>query len=70
MRYVNKGNVLSDYGKWIRNALNFEARCCRRMKISWTDRVKNEDVLRVVKEEINILRTTERRKARWIGHIA
>jgi hypothetical protein len=38
-------------------------------KISWTDRVRNEVVLHRVEEEINILRTTKRRKANWIGHI-
>jgi len=35
-------------------------------KISWTDRVKNEEVLRRVKEETNILRTI---KGRLIGLI-
>ena len=41
--------------------------CWRRMKkISWTDRVKNEEVLRRVKEETNILRTI---KGRLIGLI-
>jgi len=44
--------------------------CCRRMeKISWTDRVRNEEVLHRVKEERNIARTIKRRKANWIGHI-
>jgi hypothetical protein len=44
--------------------------CGRRMeKISWTDRVRNEEVLRGVKEERNILHTVIRRKANWIGHI-
>jgi hypothetical protein len=38
-------------------------------KISWTDRVRNEEVLHRVKEEGNILRTIKRRKANWIGHI-
>jgi hypothetical protein len=38
-------------------------------KISWTDRVRNEEVLHRVKEERNILRTIKRRKAKWIGHI-
>jgi hypothetical protein len=34
---------------------NFEMRCCRRMeKISWTDRVRNEEELQRVKEERNI----------------
>jgi hypothetical protein len=38
-------------------------------KISWTDRVRNEEVLHRVKEERNILHTIKRRKANWIGHI-
>ena len=38
-------------------------------KISWTDRVRNEEVLRRVKEERNITHTIKRRKANWIGHI-
>jgi hypothetical protein len=38
-------------------------------KISWTDRVRNEEVLHRVKEERNILPTVKRRKANWIGHI-
>jgi hypothetical protein len=44
--------------------------CWRRMeKISWTDRVRNEEVLHWVKEKKNILHTRERRQANWIGHI-
>jgi hypothetical protein len=38
-------------------------------KMSWTDRVRNEDVLHGVKKERNILRTIKRRKANWIGYI-
>jgi len=38
-------------------------------KISWTDRVRNEEVLHRVKEERNIAQTIKRRKADWIGHI-
>jgi hypothetical protein len=37
-------------------------------KISWTDRLINEEALHRVKEERNILHTTKRRKANWIGH--
>jgi hypothetical protein len=49
---------------------SFEMWCCRRMeKFSWTDRVRNEEVLHRVKEERNILHTIRRRKANWIGHI-
>jgi hypothetical protein len=38
-------------------------------KFSWTDRVRNEEVLHRVKEERNILHTVKRRKANWVGHI-
>ena len=38
-------------------------------KISWTDRVRNKEVLHRVKLERNILHTAKRRKANWIGHI-
>jgi hypothetical protein len=37
--------------------------------ISWTDRVRNEELVQRVKEERNILHTVNRRKAHWIGHI-
>jgi hypothetical protein len=44
--------------------------CWRRMeKISWTDHVRNEEVLHRVKEERNIIPTIKRRKTNWIGHI-
>jgi hypothetical protein len=49
---------------------SFEMWCWRRMeKISWTGRVRNEEVLHRVKEERNILHTIKRRKANSIGHI-
>jgi hypothetical protein len=38
-------------------------------KISWTDYVRNEDVLLRVKEQRNILHEIRKRKANWIGHI-
>jgi hypothetical protein len=38
-------------------------------KISWTDRVRNEEVLHRVKEEMNIVHKIKRRKTSWIGHI-
>jgi len=38
-------------------------------KISWTDRVENEEVLHTDKEVRNILHTVKRRKANWIGQI-
>ena len=38
-------------------------------KISWTDHVRNEEVLLRVNEQRNILREIRKRKANWIGHI-
>jgi hypothetical protein len=41
----------------------------RRMeKISWTDHVRNEEVLLRVSEQRNILHEIRKRKANWIGH--
>jgi hypothetical protein len=39
------------------------------MEISWTDHVRNEEVLVRVKEQRNILHEISKRKANWIGHI-
>jgi hypothetical protein len=38
-------------------------------KISWTDQVRNEEVLLRVSEQRNILHEIRKRKANWIGHI-
>jgi hypothetical protein len=38
-------------------------------KISWTDRVRNEEVLLPVNEQRNILHEIIKRKANWIVHI-
>jgi hypothetical protein len=49
---------------------SFEMWCWRRMeKISWTDQVRNEEVVLRVKEQRNILHEISKRKANWIGHI-
>ena len=54
---------------WL-NDKSLEMRCRGRMEeISWTDRVRTEEVLHGVTEERNVLHTVERRKANWIGHI-
>ena len=48
----------------------FEMWCWGRMqKISWTDHVRNEEVLLRVNEQRNILHEIRKRKANWIGHI-
>ena len=53
-------------GQQIRNAW----KVLRRMeKISWTDHVRNEEVLLRVNEQRNILHEIRKRKANWIGHI-
>jgi hypothetical protein len=46
---------------------NTEVWCCRRIEISWTNRVENEILHRVTVER-NILHTVHRMKASWIGH--
>jgi len=38
-------------------------------KISWTDHVKNGEVLLRVNEQKNILHKIRKRKVNWIGHI-
>jgi len=49
---------------------SFEMWCWRRMeRISWTDHVRNEEVLLRVKEQRNIPHEIRKRKANWIGHI-
>jgi len=45
--------------------------CWRRMEnISWTDHVRNEEVLLRVNEQRNILHEIRKRKANCIGHIS
>jgi hypothetical protein len=49
---------------------SFEMWCWRMMeKISWTDHVRNEEVLLRVKEQRNILHEIRKRKGKWIVHI-
>jgi hypothetical protein len=53
-----------------KNLESLEIWCWRRMKkISWTDHVRNEEVLLRIKEQRNILNEISKRKANWIGHI-
>ena len=49
---------------------SFEMWRWKRMeKISWTDHVRNEEVLLRVNEQRNILNEIRKWKANWIGHI-
>jgi hypothetical protein len=50
-----------------RHLQSFEMWCWRR--ISWTDHVRNEDVLLRVKEQRITQHEIRKRKAKWIGHI-
>jgi hypothetical protein len=63
-------------GNWTIHAVNqkhletFEMWCWRRMeKISWTDRVRNEEVILRFNEQRNILHEISNRKSNRIGHI-
>lgn len=48
----------------------FEMWCWRRLlKISWTEKVTNKEVLERVQEEKHILKTASKRRHKWIGHI-
>ena len=48
----------------------FEMWIWRRMeKISWTDKVTNEEVLRRVNKDMQILNSALQRKRQWIGHV-
>ena len=38
-------------------------------KISWTDNMRNEEVLLRVNEQRDILHEIRKRKANWIGHL-
>jgi len=48
---------------------NFEIWCWRKRDIIWTDCMESEEVFCRIKEDRNILRATNRRKANWVGHI-
>jgi len=49
---------------------SYDMWCWRRMeKISWTDHVRNVEVLLRVNEQKNIRHEIRKRKANWIGHI-
>jgi len=39
------------------------------MEISWTDHVRNEEMVHRLRKERNILHTIQNRKANWIGLI-
>jgi hypothetical protein len=60
MSKITSGSRSEIFGKYCNVVLE---------KISWTDRVRNEEVLHTVKEERNILHKIKRRKAKWIGNI-
>ena len=54
-----------------RNKLEaFEMWLWRRMlKISWTEKVSNQQVLARIQEERSLLNSIQQRKHRWLGHV-
>jgi len=53
-----------------KHLVSFEMWCWRKVeKISWTDHVRNEEVLLSVKEQRDIQHEISKRKANWISHI-
>jgi hypothetical protein len=38
-------------------------------KVSWTDKITNEEILRKVGEQRSIIKTIMNRKKNWIGHV-
>uniref|UniRef100_A0A8D8M013 Uncharacterized protein n=1 Tax=Cacopsylla melanoneura TaxID=428564 RepID=A0A8D8M013_9HEMI len=49
---------------------SFEMWLWRRMEgIKWTDKVRNEEVLRRVGEQRSLLKAIRKRKRNWLGHI-
>jgi hypothetical protein len=48
----------------------FETWCWRWMlKIKWTEKVRNEEVYRRIREERPLWSTIRQRRARWFGHV-
>src|SRR6478736_2913620 len=48
----------------------FEMWVWRKMsKVIWSDRKTNEEILGLMREERNMIRTVWERKGNWIGHI-
>jgi hypothetical protein len=48
----------------------FETWCWRRvLKIKWTEKVRNEEVHRRIREERTLWSTIHRRRTRWFGHV-
>ena len=41
----------------------------RMEKISWTENISNEEVLKLVEEERSLLTITRKRQRNWMGHI-
>ena len=48
---------------------SFEMWCWRRIEISWTNHVRNEEALLTVNEQRNILHEIRKQNYNWIGHI-
>jgi hypothetical protein len=67
--WINNYTSFSNYLKHLENVPEDRNIWIRYRRISWTDHVRNENVLLRVKEKRNIIHEIHKRKANWIGHI-
>ena len=69
--YFNIRNTLPKFCPLLLGHPVYHSSVCAHMsdKISWTDHVRNEEVLLRVNEQRNIPHEIRKRKANWIGHV-
>src|SRR2546425_911780 len=59
------------WNKAMRKKINaFEYGCCRGIKkISWRDRVRNDEILQLLQTKLHFVEDTIKRKMRYAGHM-
>ncbi len=66
--YASETWTLKEVDK--KKLLVFEIKCYRRIrKINWQDRIRNEDIRKIILKEEPIIDTIKKRKLRLFGHI-
>ena len=68
---LNYGCESWTWNKEMRKKVNaFEFWCYRRMlKISWRDKVKNEEILKRLQKRLHFVEDMTKRKLRYAGHV-
>src|SRR5438876_4311311 len=68
---LNYGWESWTWNKVMRKKVNaFEFWCCRRiLKISWRDKVKNEEILKQLQKRLHFVEDMMTRKLRYAGHV-